>query len=62
MKLTDTQLVTLSQASQRDDRAVVLAERLNGGAAQKMVKKLLERELLKEVPATKGAACLAQRR
>ena len=33
MKLTDTQLVLLSAASQREDGAVVLAPNLKGGAA-----------------------------
>jgi hypothetical protein len=37
MKLTDTQLVTLSAASQREDRAIELAPNLKGGAAHKVV-------------------------
>jgi hypothetical protein len=41
MKLTDTQLVLLSAASQREDGAVVLAPNLKGGAASKVVGKLL---------------------
>ena len=32
-KLTDTQLVTLSAASRREDRGVVLPSNLKGGAA-----------------------------
>jgi hypothetical protein len=32
-KLTDTQLVTLSAASQREDRGIVLPSNLEGGAA-----------------------------
>lgn len=51
MKLTDTQLVMLSQASQREDYALVLPERLKGGAAQKVVRKLLDHALVQEVPA-----------
>ena len=41
MKLTDTQLVLLSAASQREDGAVVLAPSLKGGAAGKVIGKLL---------------------
>ena len=44
MKLTDTQLVLLSTASQRDDGAVVLAPNLRGGAASKVVGKLLHQD------------------
>ena len=39
-KLTDTQLVILSAASQRDDRGVELPRNLKGGAARKVVDKL----------------------
>jgi hypothetical protein len=48
-KLTDTQLIILSSASQRDDGLAVLPEKLNGGAAKKVVTKLLDQGLLKEV-------------
>jgi hypothetical protein len=41
MKLSDTQLVLLSAASQREDGALVLAPNLKGGAASKVVGKLL---------------------
>ncbi len=51
MNLTDTQLMMLSQASQRADHALVLPERLKGGAAQKVVKKLLDARLVRQVPA-----------
>ena len=44
MKFTDTQLVLLSAASQRDDHAVELAPNLKGGAAHKVVGKLLTDE------------------
>ncbi len=40
-KLTDTQLIILSAASQRDDRGVELPANLKGGAARKAVDKLL---------------------
>ena len=37
MKLTDTQLMLLSAASQREDGGVELAPNLKGGAAHKVV-------------------------
>ena len=40
-KLTDTQLIILSTASQRDDRGVELPANLKGGAARKAVDKLI---------------------
>jgi len=49
MKLTDTQLVLLSAASQREDRGIELAANLNGGAAQKLVRKLVTGGLIEEV-------------
>ena len=51
MKLTDTQLVLLSRASQRDDGCLVMPEDLKGGAAQKVVGKLLVAGLADEVQA-----------
>jgi hypothetical protein len=47
--LTDTQLVILSAASQRDDRGVELPPNLKGGAARKVVDKLIRAGLLEEV-------------
>ena len=54
MKLTDTQLVLLSSASQREDGAVELPPNLKGGPAQKVVGKLLSEGLIEEVPARPG--------
>src|SRR5438105_37007 len=51
MKLTDTQLVVLSAAAQREDRGIELAPKLKGGAAQKLVRKLLSECLIEEVHA-----------
>ena len=51
MKLTDTQLVLLSAASQREDRGIELAPNLNGGAAQKLVRKLVTEGLIEEAAA-----------
>ena len=51
IKLTDTQLVLLSAASQREDGAVVLAPSLKGGEASKVVGKLPRDGLIEEVSA-----------
>lgn len=51
MKLTDTQLVILSAASQREDYAIELAPNLKGGAAQKAVSKLFADGLIEEIEA-----------
>jgi hypothetical protein len=48
-KLTDTQLMLLSGATQRDG-VVILPAKLKGGAAAKVVKPLLALGLVKEVP------------
>ena len=53
-KLTDTQRVILSAASQRTDRlALPLPKSLKGGAAHKVVNALIEKSLLKEVRANR---------
>jgi hypothetical protein len=49
--LTDTQLVILSAASQRDDRGVELPTNIKGEAARKAVDKLIRAGLLEEVRA-----------
>jgi hypothetical protein len=41
MTLTDTQLVLLSAASQREDGGIELARNLKGGTADRVVGKLL---------------------
>jgi hypothetical protein len=50
-RLTDTQLVILSAASQREDRGVELPANLKGEAARKGVDKLIRAGLLEEVRA-----------
>ena len=45
-RLTDTQLVILSAASQRGDRAVELPANVKGEAARKVVDKLVRAGLL----------------
>jgi hypothetical protein len=51
MKLTDTQLVVLSAASQRQDGAIELTPNLKGGSADEVVRRLLNEGLIEEVPA-----------
>lgn len=48
-KLTDTQLVILSSAVQRDDGSAVLPDRLKGSAAKAVVGKLLTLGFIREV-------------
>ena len=50
-RLTDTQLIVLSAASQRDDRGVELPANLKGEAARKVVDKLIRAGLVEEVRA-----------
>lgn len=53
-KLTDTQRIILSAASQRADRlALPLPKSLKGGAAHKVVNALIEKGFLKEVKANR---------
>jgi hypothetical protein len=51
MKLSDTQLMILSSASQRAGHAAVLPAKLKGSAANKVVSKLLNEKLLQELRA-----------
>ena len=53
-KLTDTQLVMLSAAAQRDDRCLVASQNLKGGAAQRVAAKLIGAGLTKEIRAKPG--------
>lgn len=54
MKLSDTQQLILSSASQRTDHAAVLPANLKGGAAKKVIDKLLNEKLLQELRAKDG--------
>lgn len=54
MKLSDTQLLLLSKASQRDDHGVELPPNLKGGAAQKVIGKLLAERFVEEIRARAG--------
>ena len=53
--LSDTQLVMLSAAAQRDSRYLVPPQNLKGGAAQKVGAKLIAAGLVKQVKAKAGA-------
>src|SRR4030088_2839474 len=51
LRLSDTQLLILSAASQREDRGVELPAKVKGEAARKVVDKLIRADLLEEVSA-----------
>lgn len=54
MTLSDTQLLLLSKASQRKDHALELLPNLKGGAAQKVIGKLLTEGLVEEIRSRAG--------
>jgi len=45
-KLTDTQLMVLSAASQREDRRVIMPDKLRGGAASKLLAALTKKGMI----------------
>jgi len=51
VKLTDTQLVILSAASQREDRCLIVPKNLKRPAAQKLAAKFLAADLVREIKA-----------
>lgn len=54
-KLSDTQLVILTKACQREGRLVLpLPDHLKGGAAAKVIESLLAKGFVEEVPAERG--------
>ena len=53
-KLTDTQLIVLSKAAQRDDGATVLPEQMTRAAARKVASSLIARKLMREIRAKPG--------
>jgi hypothetical protein len=55
IKLTDTQIVMLSAAVQRDDRCLLAPQIMKGSATQKLATKLIEAGLAKEIKAKPGA-------
>ncbi len=54
IKLTDTQLVMLSAAAQRNDHCLVAAPNVKAAAAQKIAGKLIASGLVKEIKAKPG--------
>jgi Protein of unknown function (DUF3489) len=54
IRLSDTQLIALSAASQRDDGVISISDRLKGAAAQKFISTLIEKGLAREVRAKLG--------
>jgi hypothetical protein len=55
IKLTETQLMMLSAAAQRNDRYLIAPPTLKGAAAQKLATKLIDAGLVREVRAKAGA-------
>lgn len=55
LTLSDTQLVLLSAAAQREDHCLAATPRLKGGALQKVADKLISAGLVKEIEAKSGA-------
>jgi Protein of unknown function (DUF3489) len=62
VKLTDTQLMVLSAASQREDRRVIMPDKLRGGAANKLLTTLTTKGMIEliaqreEVGSARGAS------
>lgn len=54
IKLTDTQLIALSAASQRADRCIIPPDHLKGGAAHKFTGSLIAKGVAEEVDAAPG--------
>ena len=55
IRLTDTQLLTLSAAAQRDDRCIAAPPKLKGATALKFATRLVAAGLVKEVKAKTGS-------
>ena len=53
-KLSDTQLVLLSAAAQRDDHCLTTTSKLKGGAARNVAEKLIAAGLVEEIKAKAG--------
>jgi hypothetical protein len=54
VRLSDTQLILLSEAARHAQHALIVPDRLKGEAAKKVVRKLLNSSLIAETPATDG--------
>jgi hypothetical protein len=55
VRLSDTQLIVLSNATQREDGVIAISDRLKGAAAQKFAATLIGKGLAREVRAKSGA-------
>jgi hypothetical protein len=55
IKLTDTQLIMLSEAAQREDRCLVASPNLKGGAALKVAHKLISAGFVEQIEAKVAA-------
>ena len=55
LKLSDTQLVLLSAAAQRNDHCLAATPNLKGGAAQNFAEKLIAAGLVREIKAPNGS-------
>jgi len=53
-RLTDTQLIVLSKAAQRDDGAAVLPKKITEAAATKVAASLVARKLMREIRSKSG--------
>ena len=53
-KLTDTQLIVLSKAAQRDDGAAVVPDRMGAAVARKVGDALVSRKLMREIRTKSG--------
>jgi hypothetical protein len=62
VKLTDTQLVMLSAAAQRDDLCLATPDKMKGAVLSKVSEKLLKLGLVREVRVKAGMPFLATRR
>ena len=59
LKLSDTQLVLLSAAAQRDDHCLTATQKIKGGAARKVAEKMIAAGLVREIKARIGTPGLA---
>ncbi|MEP0314139.1 DUF3489 domain-containing protein [Hyphomonas sp.] len=53
MKFTDTQLILLTEAAKRDDRAIVIPDRIKGAAASKVLDRLIKAGVIEELASNK---------
>ena len=56
-RLTDTQLIVLSRAAQREDGAAALSKGMTEKAAQKLAAALVRRQLVREIGRSLACQC-----